>query len=81
MTPRDKFTSEVNQLDRDINLAKAALYIAQLEYPDLDIDKYLNTLEAIAKEIATKLPKTRIYMTNCTSMETKKIIMTPATAF
>jgi regulator of sirC expression with transglutaminase-like and TPR domain len=59
MTPQDKFTAEVNQLDRDINLAKAALYIAQLEYPDLDINKYLNTLEAIAKEIEIKLPKTR----------------------
>jgi regulator of sirC expression with transglutaminase-like and TPR domain len=56
---KDKFTSEVNQPDRDINLAKAALYIAQLEYPDLDIDKYLNTLDAIAKEIELKLPQTR----------------------
>jgi regulator of sirC expression with transglutaminase-like and TPR domain len=58
-TPITRFTLEVNQLDRDINLAKAALYIAQLEYPDLDLDKYLNTLEAIAKEIEIKLPKTR----------------------
>ncbi len=56
---KEKFALEINQPDRDISLPKAALYIAQIEYPELDIDKYLNILETIAKAIEIKLPKTR----------------------
>ena len=40
------FLTEIDRPDdREINLSKAALYIAQIEYPDLDIDRYLQTLD------------------------------------
>ncbi len=35
------------------------MYIAQIEDPDLDIDRYLGMLDTIATEVAQKLPKTR----------------------
>ncbi len=52
------FVSEVNQPDSQIDLAKAALYFAQTEYPDLDPEFYLAQLDAIAAEIKTQLPDT-----------------------
>jgi regulator of sirC expression with transglutaminase-like and TPR domain len=55
----DRFLVEIDREDRQINLAKAALYIAQIEYPDLDIDRYLDTLDLMAKEVARRLPPDR----------------------
>jgi regulator of sirC expression with transglutaminase-like and TPR domain len=54
-----QFLVEIDRADREINLAKAALYIAQIEYPDLDLDRYLGLLDMMATEVAQKLPKTR----------------------
>ena len=54
-----QFLIEIDRPDREINLTKAALYIAQIEYPELEIDRYLGTLEIMAKDIATRLPETR----------------------
>ncbi len=56
---RQNFLQEISQPDNQINLTKAALYIAQEEYPNLDIHIYLNILDAIAKEIEKRLPKER----------------------
>ncbi len=53
------FELEINQADQDINLAKAALYFSQAEYPYLDVEAYLNKLEQIAYNIAPKLPSPR----------------------
>ncbi|WP_019508874.1 SirB1 family protein [Pleurocapsa sp. PCC 7319] len=50
------FYQEIDQPDEQIDLAKAALCYAQAEYPDLDIDKYLAILKAIASEIRPQLP-------------------------
>ena len=50
------FYQEINQPDEQIDLAKAALCYAQAEYPDLDIQKYLDILDAIALEIKPQLP-------------------------
>jgi regulator of sirC expression with transglutaminase-like and TPR domain len=55
----DKFLIEIDRVDRDIHLSRAALYIAQIEYPELEIDRYLGILEIMATDIATRLPKTR----------------------
>jgi regulator of sirC expression with transglutaminase-like and TPR domain len=51
--------AEINQSDRDINLARAALYIAQTTYPDLDIDAQLQLLDEMAEEVAKRLPQSR----------------------
>ena len=54
-----KFYQEVSQSDRDLDLAKASLLFAYAEFPDLDIDKYLNILDRIAQEIEVQLPPER----------------------
>ncbi len=53
---RQKFYKEIHQADNKINLAKAALYIAQEEYPELDINHYLHILDKMALEVARILP-------------------------
>ncbi len=49
------FHQEINQPDEQISLAKAALYLSQYEYPHLDINEYLNTLDLMAEEIGERL--------------------------
>ena len=49
------FYQEVNQPDNHIDLAKASLYFAQAEYPNLDVQQYLDILTAIALEIESQL--------------------------
>jgi regulator of sirC expression with transglutaminase-like and TPR domain len=56
---RDLFLAEIDRPDDRIDLAKAALHIAQIEYPDLDIAKYLDRLETMAGEVAAKIPTDR----------------------
>ena len=53
------FYSEIHQPDEQIDLAKAALYIAQEEYPDLDVDAYMNALDVMAAEVEERLPVER----------------------
>ena len=50
------FVLEVNQPDKQISLAKAALFFAQTQYPDLNPNDYLNKLDAIASVLQEKLP-------------------------
>ncbi|HXJ77856.1 MAG TPA: tetratricopeptide repeat protein [Candidatus Methylomirabilis sp.] len=45
-----EFASEVSRPDADIDLARAALAIARSEYPDLDVDRYLTRLAALADQ-------------------------------
>ena len=54
-----QFYQEINQPDENINLAKAALYFAQAEYPQLVPEQYLQILDAIAEEIEKRLPQQR----------------------
>lgn len=44
---------------RDFSLAQAALYIAQAEYPDLEVDRYLEKLAQMAREVKNRLPQER----------------------
>ncbi|OCQ95429.1 hypothetical protein BCD64_25870 [Nostoc sp. MBR 210] len=56
---RQYFYQEIQQPDEYINLAKAALYIAQEEYPNLDPEEYLNALDTMAQEVQERLPTPR----------------------
>ena len=56
------FYKEIHQPDDQIDLAKAALYIAQEEYPELNIDEYLNALDTMALEVQERLPRQRYPM-------------------
>ena len=56
---RDLFLAEIDRPDSEIDLAKAALHISQIEYPDLDIAKYSDRLDLMAQEVATTLPADR----------------------
>ena len=53
---RQYFYQEIQQADEHIDLAKAALYIAQEEYPDLDPAEYVNSLDTMASELQERLP-------------------------
>lgn len=53
---RQHFYQEIHQADDQIDLAKAALYLAQEEYPQLTIATYLQTLDTMATEIRDRLP-------------------------
>ncbi|TAE57480.1 MAG: hypothetical protein EAZ76_07130 [Nostocales cyanobacterium] len=55
-SPRQYFYQEIQQPDEAINLAKAALYIAQEEYPHLDPEEYLNAFDTMATELEDRLP-------------------------
>ncbi len=56
---RQRFYQEIHQPDDEIDLARAALYLAQEDYPDLDSEEYLNALETMAMEVAERLPQER----------------------
>ena len=53
------FYQEIDGADEQIDLAKAALYFAQAEYPDLEVENYLEIIDAIALEIEFQLPSER----------------------
>jgi len=53
---RQLFTQEIQQPDGQINLERAALYIAQEEYPALDVEAYLNGLDTMAADVLEELP-------------------------
>ncbi len=53
---RQYFYQEIQQPDEYIDLAQAALYIAQEEYHQLDPQEYLNALDTMAGELRERLP-------------------------
>lgn len=56
---RQYFYQEVQKSEEEIDLARAALYIAQEEYPRLDTQEYLNALDTMAMEVEERLPSSR----------------------
>jgi regulator of sirC expression with transglutaminase-like and TPR domain len=56
---RQQFYQAIDRLDDDIDLATAALYIAQEEYSELDPVEYLNALDIMAAEVEERLPTSR----------------------
>jgi regulator of sirC expression with transglutaminase-like and TPR domain len=59
MSVADRLLAELQQPEPDINLARAALYVAQTEYPDLDVEAQLGILDEMAAAIGSKLPESR----------------------
>ena len=59
---RQLFQQELHPSDAQINLERAALYIAMEAYPDLDVEAYLNALDTMAAEVEERLPATRYPM-------------------
>lgn len=57
MESEQLFNQEIHQAENKINLAKAGLYIAKLNYPNLDIEAYLNDLDMMAEVIKKRLPQ------------------------
>ena len=53
------FAQELNKENKNIDLAKASLYYAQVEYPDLKNQIYLDYLDSIATEIDANIIKDR----------------------
>lgn len=53
---RQRFYQEVHKPDSEIDLARAALYIAQEECHDLDVDYAIATLDQIADKVRSQLP-------------------------
>jgi regulator of sirC expression with transglutaminase-like and TPR domain len=56
-TSRERWDDIVKQPDERLNLAEAALLIAADEYPDLDIDTYLQRLDELAVSVRHSLPE------------------------
>ncbi|MBD0266700.1 MAG: SirB1 family protein [Cyanobacteria bacterium Co-bin8] len=54
---RQRFYQEIQQPEEQIDLAAAALYIAQENYPDLEVEAYLNALDTMADEVRERLPQ------------------------
>lgn len=59
MRGRHNFEREIHKPEERIDLARAALYIAQEDYPELDPDVYLQHLDCMAAEIAATIPPER----------------------
>jgi regulator of sirC expression with transglutaminase-like and TPR domain len=55
-TPRERWDHVVKQNEEHLNLAEAALLIAADEYPDLDVDDYLQRLDELASSVQGALP-------------------------
>lgn len=53
---RQLFYQAINQTDPSIDLERAALYVAMEEYPDLEVDEYINALDVMAEEVQERLP-------------------------
>ncbi|MEM1310543.1 MAG: transglutaminase-like domain-containing protein, partial [Cyanobacteria bacterium P01_H01_bin.153] len=53
---RDRFKTAVQRPDEAVNLALAALYIAQEEYPELDCQVYLQRFDQMADDLRDRLP-------------------------
>jgi len=53
--PSNLFTRAVDRPDHAIDLARAALLIAQDEYSDLDVDRYLAELDGMAETVQPRI--------------------------
>lgn len=55
MDARDLFAAQLERDEADIDLGRAALLFAKLEYPDLDVDAYLCRFDAMASDLRPRL--------------------------
>ena len=54
---RERFTQLVSGSEEELDLAEAALLIAQEEHPDLDVIAYLRRLDELAASVRARLPQ------------------------
>lgn len=59
LPPRPRFYFQQALQQQPINLAEAALYVAQTAYPNLDISTYLRQLDQMAEAVEERLPAER----------------------
>ncbi len=52
---RHLFALEVGRAESDIDLARAALLVAQEEYPQLPVDRYMTRIDLLAEEVRDRL--------------------------
>jgi regulator of sirC expression with transglutaminase-like and TPR domain len=55
--PRELLVQELQKPEAEVDLAKAALYLAQEEYPNLDIEAQLAILDGMAETLRERLPE------------------------
>jgi len=53
--PRRLFAAEMMRPDVEMNMARAALFVAQEEYPQIPVDLYLARLDQMAEEVKDRL--------------------------
>ena len=56
-TSHERWDHIVKQTEGELNLAEAALLIAADEYPELDIDNYLQRLDDLAQAVRHSMPE------------------------
>lgn len=56
-TPGERWDRIVKQPEEQLNLAEAAFLVAADEYPDLDVDGYLQRLDELAQSVRHSLPE------------------------
>lgn len=54
-SPRQRFSTEIRRSEEDLDLARAALLVAQEEYPQLPLEIYLGRLDQLAEEVRSGL--------------------------
>lgn len=54
-SPRQRFADEVRRSEEDLDLARAALLVAQEEYPQLPVEMYLSRLDQLAEDVRGSL--------------------------
>lgn len=59
LTAQQRFQAEISKPEGEIDLAIAALAIAQTEYPQLDYNRYLRRLDQMGAELQARLPEGR----------------------
>jgi regulator of sirC expression with transglutaminase-like and TPR domain len=57
--PRERLYEELQRPPDQVSLARAALYIAQEDYPTLEVDDYLAQLDRMADTLRQRLPADR----------------------
>jgi regulator of sirC expression with transglutaminase-like and TPR domain len=57
ISARERFTQLVSGSEEELDLAEAALLIAQEEHPDMDVAAYLRRLDGLAAAVRARLPQ------------------------
>jgi regulator of sirC expression with transglutaminase-like and TPR domain len=59
LDPRERFAAVARSPDARIDLAECALLVAAEEYPDLDLERYLERLDSLADAVASRIGSAR----------------------